>query len=64
MLSGMSWKANWSIEKSQKASEAGECLLDFLESGLLLALAEGREPSTNRTEISLGRVTLIATVVT
>ncbi len=30
MLSGMSWKANWSIEKSQKLFDAGENRTDFL----------------------------------
>lgn len=31
MLSGISWKANSSIEKSQKACEVGDRWMDFLE---------------------------------
>lgn len=31
MLSGISWKANSSMEKFQNSSEFGECLTDFLE---------------------------------
>lgn len=31
MLSGMSWKANSSIEKFQNCSEVGEQCMDFLE---------------------------------